>query len=68
MARRHIGQERLRLEADQSRRSGTLDEIAGLIDWTPIEEVLAPVYAAPTRRAGLAASGPVQGSAARRLV
>src|SRR5215204_5315219 len=37
MARRRIGQERLRIEPPQSRRSGSLDEIAALIDWAEID-------------------------------
>ena len=45
MARRRIGQEQLRLSADQSRRSGSLDEIAGLIDWAGVDRHLAPIYA-----------------------
>lgn len=45
MARRRIGQEQLRLSTDQSRRSGTLDEIAGLIDWAEIDGRLARIYA-----------------------
>ena len=46
MARRRIGQEHLKLGPDQSRRSGSLDTIAALIDWSDIDQVLAPVYAA----------------------
>jgi transposase, IS5 family len=46
MARRRIGQEHLKLGPDQSRRSGSLDAIAALIDWGDIDQVLAPVYAA----------------------
>lgn len=45
MARRRIGQEQLRLGADQGRRSGSLDEIAGLIDWVGVDRHLAPIYA-----------------------
>jgi IS5 family transposase len=45
MARRRIGQEQLRLETDRHRRSGSLDEIAALVDWAEIDQVLAPVYA-----------------------
>ena len=45
MARRRIGQEQLRLGNDQSRRSGSLDEIAGLIDWAEINRLLAPIHA-----------------------
>ena len=44
MARRRIGQERLRLEA-RSRATGSLDEIGRLIDWTAIDRSLAPIYA-----------------------
>jgi IS5 family transposase len=46
MARRRIGQEQLKLGVEQSRRSGSLDAIAALIDWSEIDRVLAPVYAA----------------------
>src|SRR3712207_5641952 len=45
MARRRIGQERLKLDEHQSRRSGSLDEIAALIDWTEIDRHLAQIYA-----------------------
>jgi hypothetical protein len=48
MARRRIGQEQLALGTEKERRSGSLDEIAALIDWSEIDGVLAPVYAAPT--------------------
>ena len=44
MARRRIGQEELRL-GDVSRRTGSLDEIGGLIDWAEIDRHLSPVYA-----------------------
>ncbi|EYD75121.1 Mobile element protein [Rubellimicrobium mesophilum DSM 19309] len=47
MARRRIGQDQLRREADRGRRSGSLDEIASLIDWAEIDRHLAPIYAAP---------------------
>jgi transposase, IS5 family len=46
MARRRIGQERLRLGADRSSRCASLDEIAALIDWTEIDRHFACVYAA----------------------
>ena len=46
MARRRIGQEQLKLGEDQSRRSGSLDTIAALIDWSEIDQVLTPIYAA----------------------
>jgi IS5 family transposase len=45
MARRRIGQEQLDLEADQRRQSGSLNEIAALIDWAAIDQVLSPIYA-----------------------
>lgn len=45
MARRRIGQEQLKIELAPSRRSGSLDEIAALIDWSELDQVLAPVYA-----------------------
>jgi IS5 family transposase len=47
MARRRIGQERLGRDADRGRRSGSLEEIADLIDWAEIDLHLAPIYAAP---------------------
>ena len=46
MARRRIGQERLRFGDDRGRGSGSLNEIAGLIDWAEVEGHLAPIYAA----------------------
>jgi IS5 family transposase len=48
MARRQIGQEQLALGAGVERQSGSLDAIAALIDWSEIDRVLAPIYAAPT--------------------
>lgn len=46
MARRGIGQERLRLgEDDRGERSGSLGEIANLIDWAAIDRYLSPIYA-----------------------
>jgi IS5 family transposase len=45
MARRRIGQEQLHLGGDQHRQTGSLDEIAALIDWSAIEQVLSPIYA-----------------------
>src|SRR5829696_976544 len=48
MARHRIGQEQLKLEADQRCRCESLDSIAGLINWAEIDRVLAPIYAAPT--------------------
>ena len=53
MARRRIGQERLRIEPPQSRRSGSLDEIAALIDWAEIDRHLG-------RRSGVAAAAGVE--------
>ena len=44
MARRRIGQERLRLEAG-SRATGTVDEIGHLIDWTEVDRQLLSIYA-----------------------
>ena len=66
MARRRIGQERLRLGHDQSRRSGSVDEIAGLIDWADIDRLLASIHA--SAKGEPATFGPVQGPAAVGLV
>ena len=52
MARRGIGQEQMRLDTPQSRRSGSLDEIAALIDWAEIDKHLASIYAAVTGEKG----------------
>jgi transposase, IS5 family len=46
MARRRIGQERLRFNDATSRSTGSLDEIKRLIDGTEIDRHLAPIYAA----------------------
>jgi IS5 family transposase len=46
MARRRIGQEQLKLGADQGRQTGSLDEISALIDWAEIDRHLAVIYAA----------------------
>ena len=41
MARRRIGQEALRLgDAEAKRSLGALDDIAGLIDWSEIDQAL----------------------------
>src|SRR5829696_2625774 len=45
MARRRIGQEHLRLGDRESRRTGSLDVLQGLIAWAEIDRHLAPVYA-----------------------
>ena len=45
MARRRIGQEELRLVRGIGRRAGSLDEIAGLINWAEIDRHLASLYA-----------------------
>jgi transposase, IS5 family len=45
MARRRIGQERLRFDDAPSRSTGSLDEIKRLIDWGEIDRQLAPIYA-----------------------
>ena len=47
MAWRRIGQDQPGLDAGRGRRSGSLEEIAGLIDWAEIDRHLAPIYAAP---------------------
>ena len=45
MARRQIGQEQLKLGADQGRRTSSLDEISTLIDWAEIDRHLSVIYA-----------------------
>ena len=45
MAHRSIGQERLDL-ADRPQASSSLDELVQLIEWQPIEALLAPLYPA----------------------
>lgn len=45
MARRRIGQGQLRLGDDQRRRSGSLNEIAALMDWAEIDRHLGSIYA-----------------------
>jgi IS5 family transposase len=45
MARRRIGQEKLRLGGGRGCRSGSLDDIAGLIDWAEVDRHLALIYA-----------------------
>jgi IS5 family transposase len=47
MARRRIGQERLRFDDATNRSTGSLDEIGRLIDWAEIDCHLASIYAAP---------------------
>jgi IS5 family transposase len=45
MARRRIGQERLQFGGGPARRSGSLGEIAGMIEWPEIDRHLAVIYA-----------------------
>ncbi|WP_232845896.1 IS5 family transposase, partial [Aurantimonas marina] len=45
MARRRIGQEELRFAKSDARRTGSLNEIANLVDWAEIDHHLAPIYA-----------------------
>src|SRR5215211_3688480 len=45
MARRRIGQEHLRLGERESRRTGSLDVVQGLIAWAAIDRHLALIYA-----------------------
>ena len=45
MARRQIGQERLRFDDVTRRATGSLDEIGCLINWAEIDRSLAPIYA-----------------------
>jgi transposase, IS5 family len=52
MARRQIGQERLRFDSHERSRSGSLDEIAALIDWAEIDRHLASIYASATGEPG----------------
>ncbi len=52
MARRQIGQEQLRFDPAQSRRSGSLDEIAALMDWAEIDRHLSGIYASATGEPG----------------
>jgi IS5 family transposase len=46
MARRRLGQERLKVGVEQARAGTALDEISALIDWVEIDRQLAEVYAA----------------------
>ena len=47
MGRRRIGQEDLRLGSERGEsRSSSLTELAGLIDWAPIEKALADIHSA----------------------
>ena len=46
MARRRIGQERLGLDGPSSRRGSSLDEVAGLVDWSELDGLLAGISAA----------------------
>jgi len=45
VARRRIGQEDLRFAKSGVRRTGSLNEIANLVDWAEIDHHLAPIYA-----------------------
>ena len=47
MGRRRIGQEGLRFGSDRGEsRSSSLTELAGLVDWVPIEQALADIHSA----------------------
>jgi IS5 family transposase len=46
MARRRIGQERLNVDDENTRRITALDEMSALIDWTEIDRHLAGIHAA----------------------
>src|SRR6187455_1916338 len=46
MARRRIGQERLRVGVENARGRASLDEMSALIDWAAIDRRLAGIYAA----------------------
>lgn len=46
MARRRIGQEAFGFVQGERGRNGRLDEIAGLLDWSPIERLLQDIHAA----------------------
>jgi transposase, IS5 family len=45
MARRRIGQERLRLGDRESSRTSSLEALRSLVDWAEIDRHLAPIYA-----------------------
>lgn len=47
MSRRRIGRESFGFESGGARRHSTLDDLSGLIDWTPVEGVLATISNAP---------------------
>ena len=46
MARRRIGQEQLWLDCRPARRQSSLDEVAGLVDWSELDGLLAGISAA----------------------
>ena len=46
MARRRIGQEAFGFKADRAGRRSSLDDLTGLVDWTPIERQLGNIHAA----------------------
>ncbi len=46
MARRGIGQEAFGFVREERGRNGRLDEIAGVLDWAPVERLLADIHAA----------------------
>ena len=43
MARRRIGQESFGFGDDRRRAGSSLDDLAGLIDWAPVEQALAGI-------------------------
>jgi hypothetical protein len=67
MAYRRIGQESLAFSAS-GRRHLFLDRLGGLLNWTPIEELLGDIHTASKGDAGLTAVGSVQGYVGRGLV
>ena len=46
MARRRIGQEAFGFKADRAGRRSSLNDLTGLVDWTPIERQLGNIHAA----------------------
>ena len=67
MAHRRIGQEVFPFGAG-AERPASLDALTTVIDWQPVDQLLARALSGDKRREGLASLGDVQGASAGHLV
>jgi hypothetical protein len=67
MSRRRIGQEKFGFAVDRGQHS-SLDELARLVDWAPIDQALCVISCSAKGEPAWPPMGPVQGDAAVDLV